>query len=91
MTTISSASWAMPNYSYGTNTFNSPINSYVSPMPNSAFGYGFASNGAGTSSETYEQALARQRRQEEAEFQRAKRENEAREAQAEQERLVANP
>lgn len=85
MTTISTASWAMPNYSYGRNTFNS----CVSPMPNSAFGYGFAPIGTGTSSETYEQALARQRREEEAEFQRTKRENEAREAQAEQERLVA--
>ena len=55
MTTLSTANWAMPNYSYGKNTFNLPINSYVSPMPNSAFGCGFAPIGTGSSSETYEQ------------------------------------
>ena len=88
MTTANSVSWAMPNYSYGMNTFNSPINSYVSPMQNSAFGFGFAPIGTGSSSETYEQALARQRREEEAEFQKNKREYEARKAQEEQAKLL---
>ena len=40
MTTVSSVNCAMSNYGYGMNTFNSPINSYVSPMQNSAFGFG---------------------------------------------------
>lgn len=85
MTTVSSVNCAMSNYGYGMNTFNSPINSYVSPMQNSAFGFGFAT---GSSSETYEQALARQRREEEAEFQKNKREYEARKAQEEQAKLL---
>lgn len=88
MTTVSNANWAMPNCNYGMSMFNSPINSYVPPMQNSTFGYGFAPIGTGSSSETYEQALARQRRQEEAEFQKNKREYEARKAQEEQAKLL---